>query len=197
MIFQTVLRMNVTDRYAAHVEIDQIYKTRSRVDRKWHHAIVDTEVAGYWALLKTNDMELVQASPNPKAWALSEEVKAGDEIEFLIQYAPKKACHFSAFYEKDDFAIEHIHSRLIQFLDDPEVLLMHRQRVDICKRQNNYHAPSAFFGVRAKVKDAAEYEQFLITGIGGSRSFGLGLAIAPDTPLHQLTLATVQGVETT
>lgn len=188
MIFQTTVRVNVHDRYAAHVELDKIYKDRSRENRGWHHAIVDAGPGGYWALLRTDQEVFVTASPKPEAWSASPATSNEQEVTFVIQYTPKKGRLFSRFFNDDEFAIEHVRSRL-QMLEPLSVELMSRQHIAISKRSIAYRAPSAFFLVTGRVQDAKAFEDVLCAGIGGSRAFGVGLPITPDSALYELALA--------
>lgn len=191
MFFQTTVRVNVDDRYVAHVELDRIYKGFSREKRGWRHAIVDAGPAGFWALLRTYQEEIVKASPMPRAWDSMSSPGVGKEVTLVLQFTPKGVQHFSRFFESDEFALEQVRSRLTM-LDRLHVELLSRQHIWISKRSNAYSAPSAFFHIQGRVQDADAYAKLLCTGIGGSLAFGLGLPITPDCALYELATAVAQ-----
>lgn len=185
-VFETMVRINVGNRYAAHVEIDRLYASRTRQDRAWKYAIFDAGSEGFWALLRTTSDAVVKESPNPAAWKAVTPPAAGDEVAFFVQYSPKKATQFSRFFESDDFAIEQFAQRMALALTAPDVTLVGRQKIFIDKKTNRYSAPSAIFKVAGKVASTEAFHSLLMDGVGGSRSFGLGLAIDSQCQLHLL-----------
>lgn len=188
-IYQSTLRLMVASRYAAHAEIDRLYAHRDRVDRPWRHSILELAPGHYMALLRTADRSLVRESPNPRAWRPMSPVLTGEQVQFIVQVAPRKTDAFNRFYESDTWAIEYVRSRVAQAVDAPRVALAAREKVWINKPRNRYSAPSGFFRVQGAVADAQAYRHLLTHPIGGSRAFGLGLPIDTQSPLYELANA--------
>lgn len=185
---QTIVRIGVTDRYVAHVEIDRLYSDRSRADqdRAWFHAITKVEADSLWALIRTQDDSVVSESLNPNAWVKTPAIMLGDEIDVLIQYTPKKPKHFNWFFKDDERAKADLESRILPFLDELQIELLEREDVYISKAKNRYDAPSAFFSVKGRVSDVSGWSGVYFHGIGGSKAFGLGLPIDKSSPLYTL-----------
>lgn len=188
-IYQSALSLVVANRYAAHAEIDRLYAHRDRADRPWQHGILEVEPGHYMALLRTTDSSVVKESPNPRAWEPTPPVRAGEPTGFIVQVVPRKTEAFNRFYESDAWAIEHVRSRVDKAVDAPRVTLLARQKIWIHKPGNRYSAPSGFFRVEGAVADVQAYCHLLTHPIGGSRAFGLGLAIDTQSPLYELAAA--------
>lgn len=183
MFYQLQLRFNHLNRYTAHVEIDRLFGGLDRTERNWRHVIAVDDIGQCWALLRSNDPAVVATLKSPFGWSTVRTYQTGEEVDFILQYAPKHKRALLTFRNDDAIAIDHLR-RHAGGLQDIEIELLGRHLVSV--EQKGIFVPSCIARIRGTVVDPDAVTDLQLAGVGGLRAFGIGIAVDRSTRFYEL-----------
>lgn len=197
MYFEFIARLAANDRYEAHCEIDRKFASRARTSRPWRHSLLDTEVDGYWAVVRTQDASLPSEFASVGPWVKHEGWRSGQDVDFWIQFTPKRDAQRRALrIDKDDFEkwfLDYLSARR-RLLEQPSVTLLRQQVVSVRKGgkttgSDSFLARTALLRIQGRVADASLFNQAWIEGLGDLRAFGVGLPVMKSGALFDMAMA--------
>jgi hypothetical protein len=180
-VYEALMGFRGCNRYQAHAKIDDVLRSLPRETlRCWHPSVVEVASDVFVGSIRTNSAE-VQHLMNGAKWTVLVMPAVGDETTSYIEVAPKTVAAFGDFHTPK-LATQYVESRIAtrEVFDKFSVEYVARTHFEIAKFGSAYHGPSAWFKVTGKVKSVEAFENLVIRGIGGSKSFGMGL-LTPES----------------
>lgn len=200
MHFEFVARLSASDRYAAHCEIDRMFASRARASRPWRYSVLDTEVDGYWALVRTRDASLRSEFSSVGSWIQHDAWTAGQDVDFWLQFTPKRASQRAALRMRhDDFEkwfLDYLGEQRL-LLAQPSVQLLRQQVVSVRKDGkttgvDSFLARTGHFRIQGRVVDAQAFNQAWVDGLGSLRAFGVGLPVMESGAMFDMAMAVAE-----
>lgn len=189
-IKECLVRFAGCNRYMAHSKIDDALRRFPRDgQRSWHHSLVQSGPDAFTGVIRTTD-PAVAAELTQAKWRDLALPAIGERCSAIIEVAPKKIKHFTAFRQVD-VALGFVTKRLVASgaFDNLDVAHLANSDFEVHKKGNGYSGPTAWFDVQGTVRDRQALASLVTQGIGGSLAFGLGQLTVKASVLYPLAVA--------
>lgn len=186
-MYETLVGFRDCCRYLAHSKIDDALRQFPRDGaRCWHSSLVDVGGGRFSGAIRTRNQAVRDALPAAK-WRPVILAGEGESIEAYVEVAPIKPKAFEKFRDSE-FALEYVNTRIQESgaFSKFGTEMVSRSSIVIRKPRIGYSAPSVWIKVTGTVASADAYEKLVTHGIGGSKSFGVGLLNPKGTALFDM-----------